>query len=83
MTRKNNKIKIYKPKKSYTLKLKRSKKLVKFEKQLNYIMKKDKLKKIRLILEEDQDWRDMYKLQMHTLKKAERLGIRYEEVKDD
>ena len=43
-------------------------------------MKKDKLKKIRFILEEDQDWRDMYKLQMHTLKKAERLGIRYEEV---
>ena len=43
-------------------------------------MKKDKLKKIRFILEDDQDWRIMYKLQMHTLKKAERLGIRYEEV---
>ena len=36
MTRKNNKVKIFKPKKSYTLKLKRNKKLVRFEKQLTY-----------------------------------------------
>ena len=37
MTRKNNKVKIYKQKKSYTIKsLKRQKKLIKFEKFLTY-----------------------------------------------
>lgn len=37
MTRKNGKIKIFKPKKSYTIKsLKRQKKLIKLEKYLNY-----------------------------------------------
>mgnify|MGYP003645799935 CR=1 FL=1 len=36
MVRKTKIIKIYTPKKSYTLKIKRRKKIVRFEKQLNY-----------------------------------------------
>ena len=44
---------------------------------------KDTLKKYRFINREDQDWRIFYELQMYTLKKAERLGIEYEEVKDE
>jgi hypothetical protein len=44
---------------------------------------KDTLKKYRFLKREDQSWKLMYELQMYTLKKAERLGIEYEEVKDE
>ena len=46
-------------------------------------MSKETLKKYRFILSERQNWKKLYELQMYTLKKAERLGIAYEEVKDN
>ena len=45
-------------------------------------MSEKTLKKYRFILEEDQHWRILYTLQMYTLKKAERMGIRYEVIDD-
>ena len=46
-------------------------------------MKKEALKKVRFILNKHQNWKKLYELQMYTLKKAERLGIEYREIKDE
>ena len=41
------------------------------------------LKRIRFLPDEKYGWRRHYKLQMYTLKKAERMGIRYEIIDDE
>ena len=46
-------------------------------------MSRETLKKYRFILNDRQNWKILYELQMYTLKKAERMGIRYEAIDDE
>jgi len=41
------------------------------------------LKKLRFLPDKKLSWRDFYEFQNRVIKMAERLGIRYIEVKDD